>query len=176
MAVQNLRVKDIDFQENFLLRKIAFASFGFDKVYIWDSKSLKDRTIPLPQSIKDELQVQIQKVKELHQQDLQNGFGSVYIPHAISRKFKNIEFDTKWQYVFPMNKISTDPRSGTLRRHHILDVTLSRNIKKATSLSHIDKRVTSHIFRHSYATHLLQNGQIFALFKSSLVTNQLKLL
>jgi integron integrase len=142
--VQNMRVKDID--------------FGFDKIYIWDSKSLKDRTIPLPQTIKTELQVQIQKVKEIHQQDLQNGFGSVYIPYAISKKFKNIEYDTKWQYVFPMNKISTDPRTKVHRRHHILDITLSRNIKKATKLSNIDKRVTSHIFRHSYATHLLQNG------------------
>jgi integron integrase len=142
--VQNMRVKDID--------------FGFEKIYIWDSKSLKDRTIPLPQSIKSELQLQIQKVKELHQKDLQEGYGSVYIPHALSKKFKNIEYDIKWQYVFPMDKISTDPRTKTQRRHHILDNTLSRNIKKASKLSQIDKRVTSHIFRHSYATHLLQNG------------------
>lgn len=142
--VQNIRIKDID--------------FGFDKIYIWDSKSLKDRTIPLPQSIKNELQIQTQKVKELHQRDLSNGFGSVYIPYALSKKFKNIEYDTKWQYVFPMNKISKDPRTGEQRRHHILDVTLSRNIKNAVEKSNIDKRVTSHIFRHSYATHLLQNG------------------
>ena len=142
--VQNMRIKDID--------------FGFEKVYIWDSKSLKDRTIPLPQSIKTELQLQVQKVKELHKLDISNGFGSVYIPYAISKKFKNIDKDTKWQYVFPMDKISTDPRTKVRRRHHILDNTLSRNIKKATKLSHIDKRVTSHIFRHSYATHLLQNG------------------
>jgi integron integrase len=142
--VQNIRIKDID--------------FGFDKIYIWDSKSLKDRTIPLPQSIKNELQIQTQKVKELHQRDLSDGFGSVYIPYALSKKFKNIEYDTKWQYVFPMNKISKDPRTGEQRRHHILDVTLSRNIKNAVEKSNIDKRVTSHIFRHSYATHLLQNG------------------
>ena len=142
--VQNLRIKDID--------------FGFDKVYIWDGKSLKDRTVPLPKKIKDELQIQVQKVKELHQKDLTDGFGSVYIPYALSKKFKNIDYDTKWQYVFPMSKISIDPRTKIQRRHHILDITLSRNIKKATKLSNIDKRVTSHIFRHSYATHLLQNG------------------
>jgi integron integrase len=142
--VQNLRIKDID--------------FGFDRIYIWESKSLKDRTIPLPQKIKEELKIQIEKVKELHKQDLEDGFGSVYIPHALTKKFKNIEYDTKWQYVFPMEKISTDPRTKIQRRHHVLDITLSRNIKKAVAKSNIDKRVTSHIFRHSYATHLLQNG------------------
>lgn len=142
--VQNIRIKDID--------------FGFDKIYIWDSKSLKDRTLPLPHKIKDELKIQIEKVKELHEKDLQDGFGSVYIPYALERKFPKAKFETKWQYVFPMDSISTDPRSGEKRRHHMLDATLSRNIKNAVMKSHIDKRVTSHIFRHSYATHLLQNG------------------
>ncbi|MDD2640701.1 MAG: integron integrase [Arcobacteraceae bacterium] len=142
--VQNIRIKDID--------------FGFDKIYIWDSKSLKDRTLPLPFKIKEELKIQVQKVKELHQRDLEDGFGSVYIPYALERKFPKAKYEVKWQYIFPMDKISIDPRSGEKRRHHILDVTLSRNIKNAVTKSNIDKRVTSHIFRHSYATHLLQNG------------------
>ncbi len=131
---------------------------GFNKIYIWDSKSLKDRTLPLPLKIKNELEIQVQKVKELHQRDLNNGYGSVYIPYALERKFPKAKYETKWQYVFPMNKISKDPRTGKQRRHHILDVTLSRNIKNAVEKSNIDKRVTSHIFRHSYATHLLQSG------------------
>ncbi|BFU78870.1 integron integrase [Arcobacter sp. 15-2] len=142
--VQNIRIKDID--------------FGFDKIYIWDSKSLKDRTLPLPLKIKEELKIQVQKVKELHQKDLNDGFGSVYTPYSLERKFPKAKYETKWQYVFPMDKISTDPRSKEQRRHHILDVTLSRNIKNAVTKSNIDKRITAHIFRHSYATHLLQNG------------------
>jgi len=141
---RNIRIKDID--------------FGFDKIYIWDSKSLKDRTLPLPLKIKEELKIQVQKVKELHQKDLNDGFGSVYTPYSLERKFPKAKYETKWQYVFPMDKISTDPRSKEQRRHHILDVTLSRNIKNAVTKSNIDKRITAHIFRHSYATHLLQNG------------------
>ncbi|WP_267285277.1 tyrosine-type recombinase/integrase [Halarcobacter mediterraneus] len=108
--------------------------------------------------MKEELKVQVEKVKELHKKDLEDGFGSVFIPYALERKFKNAKYETKWQYVFPMNKISKDPITGEQRRHHILDVTLSRNIKNAVNKCNIDKRVTSHIFRRSYATHLLQNG------------------
>jgi integron integrase len=142
--VQNIRIKDID--------------FGFEKIYIWDSKSLKDRTVPLPLKIKDELKVQVEKVKELHQKDLKDGYGSVYIPYALERKYPKAKYETKWQYIFPMDNISIDPRSDEKRRHHILDATLSRNIKKSVIKSRIDKRVTSHTFRHSYATHLLQAG------------------
>ena len=140
----NLRIKDID--------------FGFDKIYIWNSKSLKDRTVPLPKKIKCKLLTQVEYVKELHQKDLAEGYGSVYIPYAMERKYPNVKYDFKWQYLFPMRNVSTDPRSKIIRRHHIHEKTLGRNIKQAAIKAKINKRVTSHIFRHSYATHLLQNG------------------
>jgi len=140
----NLRLKDID--------------FGFNKVYIWDSKSLKDRTIPLPQKLKEKLLEQVQVVQTLHKQDLENGFGSVYIPYALTKKYPRSKSETKWQYLFPMKTISTDPRSKEKRRHHVHPQTLGRNIKVAALKVNLNKRVTSHIFRHSYATHLLQAG------------------
>jgi integron integrase len=140
----NLRIKDID--------------FGYDKVYIWDSKSQKDRTVPLPLKIKVELQLQVQKVKDIHTQDLQAGYGTVELPHLLDKKYPKAKFETKWQYLFPMNKVSKDPRSEVIRRHHILDVTFSRNIRSAVKKCSIDKKVSAHTFRHSYATHLLQNG------------------
>lgn len=142
--VLNLRIKDID--------------FGFDKVYIWDSKSLQDRTVPLPQILKQRLKVQVDYVEQLHQKDLSDGHGGVYMPYALERKYPNAKFETKWQFLFPMRNVAKDPRSDIIRRHHIHEKTLGRNIKQAATKAQVHKRVTSHIFRHSYATHLLQSG------------------
>lgn len=142
--VLNIRIKDID--------------FGFDKVYIWNSKSLKDRTVPLPLKLKQELLAQREKILTMHEKDISDGFGSVYLPYAAQIKFKNAIYESKWQYFFPMNNISKDPRSEVQRRHHIHEKTLGRNIKVASTRSCVYKRVTSHIFRHCYATHLLQAG------------------
>ena len=142
--VLNIRVKDID--------------FGFDKVYIWDSKSLKDRTLPLPTSIKDELMLQFEKVKEQHRIDLESGFGTVWLPQQLNKKFPKANKDIAWQYLFFMKNISVDPQTKEKRRHHLLEATLSRNIQNAVKKTNIYKRVSSHIFRHSYATHLLQAG------------------
>ncbi len=140
----NLRIKDID--------------FGFDRVYVWDSKSLKDRTLPLPKKLKDRLKVQVELVEELHKKDLKDGYGSVYMPYALEKKFPSAKFETKWQFLFPMKNVAKDPRSKVTRRHHIHPATLGRNIKQASIKAKINKRVTSHTFRHSYATHLLQGG------------------
>ena len=140
----NIRIKDID--------------FGYDKLYIWDSKSQKDRIVPLPLKIKDELKIQVQKVKEIHQKDIIDGFGTVELPYQLGKKYPKAKYETKWQYLFPMNKVSKDPRSEVIRRHHILEATFSRNIRNAVKKCDIDKKVSAHIFRHSYATHLLQNG------------------
>ncbi|MEA2110410.1 MAG: integron integrase [Campylobacterota bacterium] len=142
--VLNLRIKDVD--------------FGFNKIYIWDSKSLKDRTIPLPQKLKSKLVEQIETVSNLHKRDLKNGFGAVYIPYALEKKYPKSRLERKWQFLFPMKNISLDPRTKEKRRHHVHPQTLSRNIKVAAQKTDINKRVTSHIFRHSYATHLLQVG------------------
>jgi len=142
--VLNLRLKDID--------------LSFEKVYIYDGKSLKDRTVPLPKKLKTQLTAQIQAVQETHVQDNKNGYGSVYMPYALERKFPKANIEIKWQYLFPMNTLSKDPRSDVIRRHHVHPQTFSRNIKTAVQKSNLHKRVSAHTFRHSYATHLLQSG------------------
>ncbi len=140
----SLRIKDID--------------FGFDKVYVWDSKSLKDRTLPLPIKLKKRLEIQVNIVENLHEGDLKNGFGTVYLPYALERKFSQAKSELKWQFLFPMKNVSTDPRTKVQRRHHVHPATLGRNIKQAAIKANLHKRITSHTFRHSYATHLLQCG------------------
>nr|WP_226896433.1 integron integrase [Poseidonibacter ostreae] len=142
--VLSLRIKDID--------------FGFNKVYIWDSKSLKDRTIPLPIKLKQKLSIQIETVSDIHKKDLEEGYGTVFMPFALEKKYPNSKKDTKWQFLFPMTKVSKDPRSEEIRRHHIHPKTLGRNISKAAKKANIFKKISSHTFRHSYATHLLQYG------------------
>jgi integron integrase len=139
-----LRVKDIDFELN--------------QILIRDGKGKKDRITVLPDNIKPELKQHLKYVKKLHEKDLIDGYGSVFLPNALARKYKNADKEWGWQYVFPSKSISVDPRSGINRRHHLHLSSLHRAIKKATNITGTTKNVSNHTFRHSFATHLLQEG------------------
>ena len=144
MECIRLRVKDLDFERNL--------------VYLRAAKGGKDRTTVFPKSIQDEMRYHIDKLKRLHDEDLSQGYGGVYLPNALSRKYPNAEKEFRWQYVFPAKKLSQDPRSGVIRRHHVLESGLQKAVKVAVERAGIMKRVSCHTFRHSFATHMLENG------------------
>jgi len=144
MECIRLRVQDVDFGQNLL--------------FIRGGKGGKDRTTMLPQNLRDEMQTQIKAVKSLHHKDLEAGFGEVYIPEALARKYPNASRETGWQWVFPAKLLSRDPRSGKEMRHHVLESALQKAVKRAAQEAKIDKRVGCHTLRHSFATHMLENG------------------
>lgn len=144
MEAARLRVKDVDFARR--------------EILVRDGKGFKDRVTMLPSTLAEPLKAHLQRVKDLHQQDLEAGFGAVYLPYALDKKYPNAGRDWAWQYVFPAAKLSVDPRSGETRRHHLQDQAVQRAVKQAVRDAGLAKPATPHTFRHSFATHLLEGG------------------
>lgn len=144
MECLHLRVKDVVFERG--------------EILVRDGKGAKDRVTMLPVSVVPALREQLERARELHRQDLAAGHGEVYLPFALDRKYPRAGREWMWQYVFPSAALSVDPRSGVVRRHHVQDQTVQRAIRIAARAAGIEKPVTPHTLRHSFATHLLEGG------------------
>jgi len=137
-----LRIQDID--------------FNYHRIHVHQAKGRKDRYVPLPNSLIDDLHHQFSVVQHLHTQDLAAGHGEVVLPYALARKYPNAGRELKWQFLFPSGRLAVDPHGGTIRRHHLHESAVQKAIKRAASACHLTKRVGSHTLRHSFATHLLE--------------------
>jgi len=140
-----LRVMDLDFDRR--------------AIYVRNGKGGKDRVVTLADEIITPLQRHLEAVRTLHERDLREGFGTVYLPHALSKKYPNANREWKWQYLFPASQRSIDPRSGIERRHHLDESCVRKAVTAAVREAGINKKASCHTLRHSFATHLLERGQ-----------------
>jgi integron integrase len=144
MECLRLRIKDIDFAQR--------------QIVVRDGKGAEDRVTMLPSSLVTPLQGHLLRVKRLHERDVLRGYGSVYLPFTLERKYPQAHRRWIWQYVFPSERLSKDPRTGLVRRHHVSESSLQKAVNHAARLAEISKRVSCHTFRHSFATQLLRQG------------------
>jgi integron integrase len=144
MECLRLRVQEID--------------FGSNQITVRAGKGDKDRVTMLPTSVVEPLRRHLEKVKSLYQQDFERGIGGASLPHALERKYPNAPKEWAWQFIFPASKLSLDPRSGKWRRHHLHESVLQKAVKEACRRAVITKHAGCHTFRHSFATHVLEDG------------------
>lgn len=144
MEVLRLRIKDVD--------------FGRSEITVREGKGARDRRTVLPASLVEPLQRQVERARALHAADLRESFGEAWLPFALARKYPNAGREPGWQYLFPSERRSVDPRDGVERRHHLDDQVVGRALKAAARQVGLVKPVSAHTLRHSFATHLLEAG------------------